>query len=81
MWKIIHEKETKSFTFAHFKTEWTARRRKAGWESNPFFNIACPGQSTSKLITIKSNNPDNNREHADETQSPTPQMLNQGLEW
>jgi len=33
MWKIILWNGHKSFTFAHFKTEWPARRRKAGWES------------------------------------------------
>ena len=45
MWKIIHEEEPKSFTFAHFKTEWTARRRKAGWESTLPSVLPAPGQS------------------------------------
>ena len=45
MWKIIHEKNLKSITFAHFKTEWTARRRKAGWESNLPSVLPAPGQS------------------------------------
>ena len=67
MWKIIHEEELKSFTFAHFKTEWTARRRKAGWESNLPSVLPAPGQSPVKLISKhESNSPDNNRDHADE---------------
>ncbi len=41
---------------------------------------ACSRTVTSNLITNKSNSPDNNRDHADETQSPTWQRINQGSE-
>jgi len=44
--KFINNWKLKSITFAHFKTEWTARRRKAGWGSNhPSPDCTPPGQS------------------------------------
>jgi hypothetical protein len=40
-------------------------------------HIACPRTVTSKIYKLKSNSPTNNWDHADETQSPTWQKLNQ----
>ena len=58
MWKIINNWELKSFTFAHFKTEWTARRRKAGWESKqPLPGLHASRSVTSKFYNQKSNSP------------------------
>ena len=60
MWKIINNSEPKSITFAHFKTEWTARRRKAGWETKqpPPRILISPGQSPVNLFANKSNSID-----------------------
>ena len=43
-------------------------------------HIACTRTVTSKINKHKSNSPDNNRDHANETQSPTWQKLDQGSE-